>query len=64
MKVIYIYIPSMAIYDSETLNIWKRDKTRIEAFKMRCWGRLLMITWKDRGRDENDIKGVENEKIT
>jgi len=51
------------LYGSETWTMTKEDVSRLEAFEMRIWRRLLKISWTEHKTNEEVLKAVDEKRM-
>ena len=51
------------LYGSEIWTIKKNDLTKLAAFEMRCYRKVLNITWKDKIRNEHVLLRISSCKL-
>jgi predicted GNAT superfamily acetyltransferase len=61
-KLVKCYIWSVALYGSETWTLGKVDRKYLESFEMWCWRRMEKISWTDRVKMEEVLRGVTKER--
>ena len=51
----------VVIYSCESWTIKKAEHQRIDAFKLRCWRRLLKVLWTARRPNQSILRGINPE---
>ena len=51
----------LVMYGYESWVIWKAEHQRINAFELRCWGRLLRVLWTASRSDQWILKDIKSE---
>ena len=52
---------SVVKYGCESWTIKKAEHQRIDAFKLRCWRRLLRVSWTARSSNQSNLKEINPE---
>ena len=52
---------SVVKYGCESWTIKKAEHKRIDAFKLRCWRRLLRVSWTARSSNQSNLKEINPE---
>ena len=52
---------SVVMYGGEGWTIRKAEHQRIDAFELRCWGRLLTVPWNAKRSNQSIIKEISPE---
>ena len=61
-QFIRCYIWSLFLYGSETWTLTAAEKSRVEAFEMWCYRRMMKIKWIDRVSNEEVLRRVEEKR--
>ena len=51
----------VVMYGCESWTIKKAERQRIDAFELRCWGRLLRVPWTARRSNQSILKEINHE---
>ena len=51
------------MYSCESWTLKKAECQRIDAFKLRCWRRLLKVTWTARTSDQSILREIKSEYL-
>ena len=62
IKVLTTCVFSVLLYASETWTLKETDKKKLLAFKMKCYRRILRISWKDMMKNEDIRKKISKER--
>ena len=63
LKVFTTCVFSVLLYASETWTLKETDKKKLLAFEMKCYRRILRISWRDMIRNEDIRKRIAKETI-
>jgi hypothetical protein len=61
-KLLKCCIWSIAFYGAETWTLRKVDRKYLGSFETWCWRRMEMISWTDRGKNEEVLHRVKEER--
>jgi hypothetical protein len=61
-KLVKCYIWSIALYGAETWTLRALDQKHLESFEMWCWRRMEKISWTKRGRNEEVLLRVKEQR--
>ena len=61
LQILKTCVFSVLLYAAETWTLKEVDKRKLLAFEMKCYRRVLRISWRDMIRNE-DIKGRDNRR--
>jgi hypothetical protein len=62
LKVLKTCVFSVLLYASETWTLKETDKKKLLAFEMKCYRRILKITWRDMIRNEDIRKRISKKE--
>jgi hypothetical protein len=62
LKILTTCVFSVLLYASETWTLKEADKKKLLAFEMRCYRRILRISWRDMIRNEDIRKKISRQK--
>ena len=62
LRILTTCVFSVLLYASETWTLKENDKKKLLAFEMKCYRRILRISWKDMIRHEDIRKTIEREE--
>jgi hypothetical protein len=62
LKLLTTCVFSVLLYASETWTLKEVDKKKLLGFEMKCYRRVLRITWRDMIRNEDIRKRISKEK--
>ena len=62
LKVLITCVFSVLLYASETWTLKEIDKKKLLAFKMKCYRRILRISWRDMMKNEDIRKKISRER--
>jgi len=61
-KRVACYTLSIALYGAATCELQKVEQKYLGSFEMRCWRRIVKISWTDRVRNEEVLRRVNEER--
>ena len=61
-RILTAYVFSELLYASETWTLKETDKKKLLAFEMKCYWRILRISWKDMIKNEDIRKTIAREE--
>ena len=62
LRILTTCVFSVFLYASETWTLKKTDKKQLLAFEMKCYRRILRISWKDMIRNEDKSERGNNHR--
>lgn len=62
LKVLNTCVFSVLLYASETWTLKEADKQKLLAFEMKCYRRILRVSWQDKIRNEDIRKMISKEE--
>ena len=63
IRILTTCVFSVLLYASETWTLKETDKKKLLAFEMKCYRRILRISWKDMMKNEDIRKTIAREEI-
>jgi hypothetical protein len=60
LRLVKALVNPVLLYGSEAWTIKKADEKKLQAFEMRCYRRILNISWKDKVRNEDVLARIEH----
>ena len=58
VRLVKAMVFPVVVYGCESWTVKKTERRRIDAFKLRCWRRLLRVPWTARGSNKSILKEI------
>ena len=63
VRLVKAMVLPVVMYGCESWTIKEAERQRIDAFKMRCWRRLLRVPWTARRSNQSILKEINPEYL-